>query len=238
MHQAPAAQPMAQAPASQPAAAIAPQPALPCEKMVYYSIAFINNPMLLDKFESFEPNLSSLEGLSVWKADTLSSARDFLAMHIDKQRELFLSKEKEVKKQLEGYLRACIEIIRHNNASPMITQYLIFLLDGILEDDKDRISVFVTIQKDKKNKEDIVAALKSFIVSGDQAGQETRDVSAHILTQLLVCKDLKGMEEEMKTVLNLLCLTQTEKGGPEKKISSFGFSSALRHLLKDNEVLR
>jgi len=37
--------------------------ALPGEKMIFYSIGFVNNPNLMDVFEKYEPNFAQFVGI-------------------------------------------------------------------------------------------------------------------------------------------------------------------------------
>ncbi len=71
--------------------------------------------------------------------------------------------------------------------------------------------------------------------SGDQVA---KDVAAHILAKLLTSRDLKNVEEEMKSFLSFLLNAQTAKTETERPITSLGFSAALMHLLKVQELLQ
>jgi hypothetical protein len=71
--------------------------------------------------------------------------------------------------------------------------------------------------------------------SGDQGA---KDVAAHILAKLLTSREMKNVEEEMKSFLSFLLDAQSAKADSGKSISALGFSAALINLLKVNDILQ
>jgi hypothetical protein len=105
----------------------------------------------------------------------VATAAEFVAMEIEDQRKLFSTKDREVKRQLEGYIRAICDIIRNIVSDAKLVKYFILLLDGMIEgsdplsthfpsiDDRDRLSILIGLQKaSKSNKEDIIDMLKQY----------------------------------------------------------------------------
>jgi hypothetical protein len=74
------------------------------------------------------------------------------------------------------------------------------------------------------------------LVGSNNADQGAKDVAASILAKLLT--SMKGAEEEMKEFLNFLLSAQSVSKIAEKPITALGFSAALMHLLKINEILQ
>lgn len=179
----------------------------------------------------------------------------FIGMDIDDQRKLLSSREKSKKKQCEVYIRGMCDIIKNIVSDVKLVKYFILLLDGIVEgiavqrslDDHERLSLLINLQKATKDKEDIIDMLKqyshspyndSYLVGPQSGDQVAKDVAAHVFAKLLVSKELKGTDEEMKNFLNYMLKAQTDKVDSEKPITSLGFSAALMHLLKSNDILR
>lgn len=73
----------------------------------------------------------------------------------------------------------------------------------------------------------------SYLVSAQNDDYVAKDVAAHILAQLLTAqKELKGIDEEMKSFLSFLL------HAPGRQISSLGFSGALVYMLKVYENMQ
>ena len=84
----------------------------------------------------------------------------------------------------------------------------------------------------------VVISYCSYLVGPQNGDQVAKDVAAHIFAKLLVSKELKGTDEEMKNFLNFMMKAQTDKVDAEKPITSLGFSAALMHLLKSIDILQ
>lgn len=67
------------------------------------------------------------------KEETIKSAKDFLALGIEKQRELFGKKDKASKQELGETIRSFFDIIKNVNGDPTLVKYFILLIDGIIE---------------------------------------------------------------------------------------------------------
>jgi hypothetical protein len=107
--------------------------ALPGEKLIFYSIGFVNDPKLMDEFENYEPPLVQFAGLKTLKEPTVKFVSEFLDKTIAEQRALFASKSKEDKKLLESYIRSICDIIRNIVSDAKFVKYFILLLDGMIE---------------------------------------------------------------------------------------------------------
>ncbi len=129
--------------------------ALPGEKLIFYSIGFVNDPALMDQYELYEPNLSQFlsinfsifaqtmvsnrevnhnkKGLKTLKEKTVENVMEFLAMELEDQRKLLASKEKAKRKQVETYIRGICDIIRNIVSDTKLVKYFILLLDGMIE---------------------------------------------------------------------------------------------------------
>jgi hypothetical protein len=61
------------------------------------------------------------------------------------------------------------------------------LIDGILEDNRSRITYLQGIQRshNKDKKEDLIGILTSFLYQSNQKTNEQRDLASHILAMLI-----------------------------------------------------
>eukprot|EP00826_Nyctotherus_ovalis_P011796 TRINITY_DN13072_c0_g1_i26.p3 TRINITY_DN13072_c0_g1~~TRINITY_DN13072_c0_g1_i26.p3 ORF type:complete len:169 (-),score=77.97 TRINITY_DN13072_c0_g1_i26:912-1418(-) len=156
-------------------------------------------------------------------------------MDLEEERKFLSSKDRSKRKEVEACIKSICDIIRNIVSDVKLVKYFILLLDGMIEDDKDRLSLLTGLQKGK-DKEDIVDLFMRYFVGASNADQGTKDVVANILAKLLTSKDLKGMEDKMKEFLNYLLSMQASDNSAERPITSLGFSVALMHLLKVGEI--
>ncbi len=78
----------------------------------------------------------------------------------------------------------------------------------------------------------------SFLISPQNADKTAKDVAAHILARVVTARELKNMEGEMKQFLVFLLDAQGEQVEDRRPITALGFSAALMHLLKVNDILQ
>ena len=116
--------------------------ALPNEKMLYYSIGFVNDPKLFDEYENYKPNLEPLIGtpgiilrlgMMPIGQEHVANALEFIQMPLKEQRALVATKDADKKKQLEAHIRSIFVIIGNVYSDLKLVKYFILLIDGILE---------------------------------------------------------------------------------------------------------
>eukprot|EP00826_Nyctotherus_ovalis_P011792 TRINITY_DN13072_c0_g1_i11.p1 TRINITY_DN13072_c0_g1~~TRINITY_DN13072_c0_g1_i11.p1 ORF type:complete len:312 (-),score=97.35 TRINITY_DN13072_c0_g1_i11:653-1588(-) len=220
------------------------------EKLIYYSIGFVNDPRLMDEFEQYEPDLTQFN--STVRACRRRSQdaegedcreRDQVHRNGPRRRAKVPFLQRPLKEEGGGGVHK--EHMRHNPQHSLGREAGEVLYSPsrrddrryfrLTVDDKDRLSLLTGLQKGK-DKEDIVDLFMRYFVGASNADQGTKDVVANILAKLLTSKDLKGMEDKMKEFLNYLLSMQASDNSAERPITSLGFSVALMHLLKVGEI--
>lgn len=76
-------------------------------------------------------------------------------------------------------------------------------------------------------------------MSAKNADQCTRDVAAHIISQLLTTpRKIRAGNEAMEFLISYLLNALDKPGESDRLMSSFGISSSLKHLLKVSSTLK
>ena len=83
----------------------------------------------------------------------------------------------------------------------MLITYTLMLIEGILEDNRNRIQYLVSIQRshNKGKKEDLVKLLLNFVKKCQE--QDQRDLACRILAMLIEAHEYKNCDEDSKAFL-------------------------------------
>jgi hypothetical protein len=79
-------------------------------------------------------------------------------------------------------------------------------LDGILEDSRERISIFNEIENHFKTPKPLISIMNSFIHRNNSEDKLQRDIASHILALMIEAEKYERCEKEAKEFL--LYLTQ------------------------------
>lgn len=78
------------------------------------------------------------------------------------------------------------DIIRNVSTDAYLIFYCLVHLDGILEDDRERVSHYIALSKDYKAPLNVIKILNSYILQYNQNDfKPHRDVASHILALLI-----------------------------------------------------
>lgn len=115
-----------------------------------------------------------------------------------------------------------------------LTSCALIWLDGILEDNRTRVSSYVNIsRKTKKDHINILAILNKLLMQGQD--QIQLDCASHILAMVIDEFRSKNCEQESKDFL--LYLISNHKGN-SFKLSHYAYSFAIMYLMKQNDLAR
>ncbi len=89
------------------------------------------------------------------------------------------------------------------------------------------------MQRNFKNKEDVVQAFLSFLITDGSEMQDEKDALSIVLGQLIAAVGFKGNEDKSKDFIIWLMKAQNQK-----LMSNYGFSGALMQVLKSGEALK
>lgn len=87
---------------------------------------------------------------------------------------------------MKKLLRGFFDIISKVQSDKFLVFYCLVQLDGILEDERTRVSQFVSLRDDYKEPTDVIKILNTFI--HQNTGPDTlahRDIATHILALML-----------------------------------------------------
>eukprot|EP00824_Muranothrix_gubernata_P020504 TRINITY_DN40968_c0_g1_i1.p1 TRINITY_DN40968_c0_g1~~TRINITY_DN40968_c0_g1_i1.p1 ORF type:complete len:464 (+),score=85.51 TRINITY_DN40968_c0_g1_i1:170-1393(+) len=151
---------------------------------------------------------------------------EFLKMNADNQRV-------QLKENGETYIKAFLHVIEKVQTDPKIVKYFALLLEGIVQDDTSKIQIFAKMQKNFKNKTDVIGILLHFLISSAGADSDVKDSISHLLAQVLATVGFKGFETVCKDFLIWVINAQQSKS-----LSTYGTTKSLMALLKIGEVLK
>ena len=87
---------------------------------------------------------------------------------------------------MKKLLRGFFDIISKVQSDKYLVFYCLVQLDGILEDDRERVAQFVSLREDYKEPVDVIKILNQFIHQNDTLETRPhRDIASHILALML-----------------------------------------------------
>mgnify|MGYP001235995792 CR=1 FL=1 len=82
-------------------------------------------------------------------------------------------------------IRALFEVIEKVKSEEMLIQFCLAHLDGILEDSRERISIFKNIENHYKTPIPLISIMNSFIHRNNSNDKLQRDIASHILALMI-----------------------------------------------------
>jgi hypothetical protein len=132
-------------------------------------------------------------------------------------------------------IRALFEVIEKVKSEEMLIQFCLAHLDGILEDSRERISIFNDIENHFKTPKGLISIMNSFIHRNNSEDKLQRDIASHILALMIEAEKYERCEKEAKEFLLYLTL---EKDIQSMKLSHQAYTFAVMTLLKTNELAK
>ncbi len=156
--------------------------------------------------------------------------QEFLGLNDDAQR-LFLND----KTKCQDFIRLLFEIIEKIKGDSKLVTLALLLIDGILEDSRQRITNFIAIQKsqNKTRQMDLIGVLLSFCIQSSTDNHDQRDVASHILSMLIEAYEYHNCEKQAMDYLNWLL---EMKALPRLSHQAYTFN--MMYMVKTNELAK
>jgi hypothetical protein len=101
-------------------------------------------------------------------------------------------------------IRAFFDVIEKVKSEDMLIQFCLAHLDGILEDSRQRISLFIDVQGHFKTPLNLISILNSFIHRNNNDDRLQRDIASHILALMIEAEKFERCDKEAKEFLMYL----------------------------------
>ena len=109
--------------------------------------------------------------------------------------------------QCEKLIKTLFQLVDKVTSDKELIQYALALINGIIEDNRQRIRFLSSIQKSRnaQKHEDCIRVLNSFLVkNNDFASRLSCDMAAHTLSQLIAFAGVDKHQEEAQNFLMYL----------------------------------
>lgn len=147
--------------------------------------------------------IQRLEQQQMISAGTAKNVGEFLEAGEAEQREIFdhSSKKKVAKQVLFGFF----DIINNVKSDPNLVFYSLVQLDGILEDDRQRVEHFIALGKDYKAPQQVIKILTKYIFQNSEPESLAgRDIASHILALLIEHDSFADCAQDAREFLHFL----------------------------------
>lgn len=163
------------------------------------------NEIILTPVNDIVLRIQRLEDQGVIAKGTAHHVSFFLEADENTQRELFdnPSKKKTAKSILYGFF----DIIQNLKSDLALVFYCLAHLDGILEDDRERVEHFTNLSKDYKQPMPVIKILNQYI--HQNTSNETlahRDIASHILALMIEHESFSECQTPAREFLSYLML--------------------------------
>lgn len=184
---------------------------IPDSVLMYACIFTYEKQSVRTQILNYQPNTSVIENLETSNQlppNSANTVRSFIQMGHDQQRE-FLDSRAEAENVMH-LMRTLLQIVSKISSEPELVRWALALINGIIEDRRDRIKFMAQLQKSSNpnKKLDCIRILNSYLNQQMEADQKhERDMAAHTLAQLISNTGLgnKGIfKEEASNFLNYL----------------------------------
>jgi tyrosyl-tRNA synthetase len=107
-------------------------------------------------------------------------------------------------KVAQSLIRAFFDVIEHVKSEELLIQYCLAHLDGILEDSRERIKIFIDVENHFKTPGNLISILNSFIHRNNHQNKLQRDIASHVLALMIEADKFEKCEKEAKEFLYYL----------------------------------
>lgn len=196
------------------------------ERIINFASIFTYVPGLKHEYTDYRPALSRFEKDGTLTGGSAGNIDSLLQMQNHDQQATLDDKSKS-----EPFLRALFEVIDKIRGHDDITTFALLYVDGLLEDNRERILNLVSIQHNiKGNSMDLVHILLQFLIRNNSDNNNQRDLAARILAFLIEACGYEKHQKEANDLLNWVHQADT------KSLSIYAYTHIVMYMVKINEL--
>ena len=197
------------------------------EKIIYYASLFSLNPKEKKTYKDYVPSLQKFENDGELSKGAASNISMLLSLPIDEQKEKLDDNISSLQ-----FIRTLFEVISKLRGQEMLITWALLYIDGMLEENRNRIKNIAAIQKSFKEerKMDCIHILQSFLISNTDSKNYNRNSAARILSMLIEACGYDHCKEHAINFMNWIYNFDS------KRISANAYTFSICYLVKINEL--
>lgn len=199
------------------------------EQIINYASLFSLFPKEKSTYASYVPSLDKYEKDGVLEPGSAEKISQLLALSISSQKEAL-----DERQNSEDYIKILFEIINKVHGDEKLITFALLYIDGMLEENRNRIENFIAIQNSfkAKRKKDLIGILLNFLISNNDPKPYNRNTASRVLSMLIEATGFEYCQNHAIDFMNFIYSFDATR------ISANAYTYSIMYLCKINELAK